>query len=79
MKRLHIVDCPRSGTTTLVEMMASCFTMDERGAQEYRLVTSVDPNIDSHRISKVARTSAAGESTIATVSTNAGRVGILRL
>lgn len=48
MKRLHIMGCPRSGTTMLIEMMASCFRMGEHAGQEYSLIKSLQLNIDFH-------------------------------
>lgn len=34
MKRLHIVGCPRSGTTLLLELLATCFHNDGHSAHE---------------------------------------------
>lgn len=40
MKRLHIVGCPRSGTTLLMELMATCFSTHRQALHE---VSIFDP------------------------------------
>ncbi len=41
MRRLHIVGCPRSGTTLLLELMSTCFTSDGFCRHEQSIFTPV--------------------------------------
>ena len=40
LKRIHIVGCPRSGTTLLLELMGSCFEVTERSQFEFSIFKS---------------------------------------
>lgn len=40
LKRLHIVGCPRSGTTLLLELISNCFHITERSPFEFSIFKS---------------------------------------
>ncbi len=42
MKRLHIVGCPRSGTTLLLELLATCFEFDRRSRFDFSMFKAFD-------------------------------------
>lgn len=42
MKRLHIVGCPRSGTTLLLELLATCFEFDRRSRFDFSIFKAFD-------------------------------------
>lgn len=42
LNRLHIVGCPRSGTTLLLELVANCFEVDERSQFEFSIFKTFD-------------------------------------
>lgn len=46
MKHLHIVGCPRSGTTLMMELMSTCFQNDESCDHEISIYEPVPENIE---------------------------------
>ena len=48
MKRLHIVGCPRSGTTLLMELMATCFESGGYCSHEMSIFEPITPVADTY-------------------------------
>ena len=46
MKRLHVVGCPRSGTTLMIELLATCFKNDGYYHREMSIFEEPEPGCD---------------------------------